>query len=154
MTFCSPGWLWVCFAFWLLQRRTVRPWGKDSRVGKALGSFPVQIPACPEQAATDCIQLGFEHLWDWSLCDLSGQPTAMFDDPHWKKGVSYFEWDFLCFCLYPLFLVLSEDTTVKGLAPALLHAHQVSIHTDRVLLCRPPATWAWFPDHGNGSSWA
>lgn len=151
MTFCSPGGLRVCFACWLLQWRTVQPWGKDSRGGKAPWLLSSPNPCLPR---ADCIQLGSEHLWDWSLYDLSGQPTAMLDHPQGKKGVSYFEWDFLCFCLYPLFLVLSEDTTGRGMAPTLLHAHQVSIHIDRVLLCRPPATWAWFPDHGNDSSWA
>lgn len=69
-----------------------------------------------------------------------------------KKGVSYFEWNFLCFCLHPLFFVLSVDTTEKGLAPTPLDAHQVSIHIDRVLLCRPPAAWVLFPHHGNDLS--
>lgn len=38
-----------------------------------------------QQVAQDRVQLGFEHLQEWRVLNISGQPFAVFDHPFSKK---------------------------------------------------------------------
>jgi len=69
-----------------------------------------------EQAAQDHVHAGFEYLQRRRIHNLPGQPGPGV----WKVKMFLltFRWNFLCFSLCPLPLVLSLGTTEKSLAPS------------------------------------
>jgi len=69
-----------------------------------------------EQAAQDHIQVGFERLQQRRHHNPFGQPVPVFHTLKVKKFFLMFTWNFLCFSLCPLPLVLSLGTTEKSLA--------------------------------------
>jgi len=89
-------------------------------VGRDLCGSPSPTPlpkqGHPEQAAQDCVQVGFEYLQRRRLHSLPGQPVPGLRHPQMKKFFLGFIWNFLCFSLCPLPLVLSLGTTGKSLA--------------------------------------
>jgi len=71
-----------------------------------------------KQVAEDLIQVGFEYLQRRRIHNPFGQPVAMLCHPQRKKFFLMFRWNFLCFSLCPLPLVLPLGTTEKSLAPS------------------------------------
>jgi len=62
-----------------------------------------------EQATQDCVQVGFEYVQGRRCHNSSGQPVPV--TLKVKKFFLVFRWNFLCFILCPLPLVLSLGTT-------------------------------------------
>ena len=71
-----------------------------------------------EQGAQDCVQTGFECPQGRRLHSLPGQPVPLLWHPH-RNGVfsHVFSWNFLCFNLRPLPLVLPLGTIEKSPFP-------------------------------------
>lgn len=86
-------------------------------------------PCCSQQAqlqqvAQGCSHVGFEYLQAWRLCNLSGQPVLLPDDPHHKKKSL-----FLCIMESPVLYFMSiASCPLTGQTRA--DHHQVFIHTD------------------------
>jgi len=70
-----------------------------------------------QQAAQDHIQVGFEYLQRRRIHNPSVLPVQCSVTLKVKKFFLVFRWNFLCFSLCPLPLVLSLGTTEKSLAP-------------------------------------
>jgi len=68
----------------------------------------------PEEAAQDRVHVGLEYLQRRRLRSLFQGSVTL----RGKKFFHIFSWNFLCFSLCPLPLVLSLGTTGKSLAPS------------------------------------
>lgn len=84
-----------------------------------------------EQVTEGYFQLGFEHLLQWRVWSLSGQPVPLCDHPH--SQTLFLSWNtvFLYLDLYPLPLVLSLCSREKSLAQFSLlgmEVHHLFIH--------------------------
>ena len=42
-----------------------------------------------QQVSQSCVQASFDYLKEWRLCNFSGQPMLLFDQPHSQKVLSY-----------------------------------------------------------------
>uniref|UniRef100_A0A8B9QH24 Glycoprotein endo-alpha-1,2-mannosidase n=2 Tax=Apteryx owenii TaxID=8824 RepID=A0A8B9QH24_APTOW len=93
-------------------------WHEGTQIEKAVPKRTGQGQL--EQAAQDHVQLGFKYLQGCGLHSLSRKPVSMFSYPCSKEVFLMFKWNFLCFSLCPLPLILSLGTTEKSLAPSSL----------------------------------
>jgi len=98
-----------------------------------MGSFspiPLLKQGQLEQVAQDHVWSSFEYLGRYSslLHKLSGQPLPVFD---YLCNIFFlkFRWNFICFNLSPLPLVLPVSTTEKSLIPlSLLFPSDICTH--------------------------
>lgn len=95
------------------------PWGSQNGWdGKSClkWSKPPAQAGSPKAAALHSVQLGFNYLYRWRLCNHSGQSFSVFGHPQSKR------WNVSCFSLYFLPLVLS-----LGIKRSLTSSLQLSI---------------------------
>ena len=97
-------------------------WSQNDRmvgVGRDLcgssGPNPLPKQGHLQQAAQDRIQAGLEYLQRRRLHNLPGQPVPGLRHPQREEVLPMFSWNFLCFSLCPLPLVLSLGTTENGM---------------------------------------